>query len=397
MDADNHDLDRFSRYLFLTLSALILLGVTMVYSSSYILAKEMYDNSAYYFYRQVIYLVISLVLFFIISKTKISFWLKYAQLINALAIIGLMLTFIPSFGNTVKGASRWFTFGGVGVQPGEFVKYTIALASVRVFESFYDWDVKERTLNLVGLLLPLLLLINQPDFGTFTICFIIMATSCFYSNFPRKPFYLSLISGILIGIPILISQEYRVRRLFAFLDPWKNARTSGFQVIQSYLAFANGSWFGQGLGNSNEKLFYLPESHNDFIFSVIGEELGFMGVFLVVSLFVVLLYVGFRLALFLTSRKSFILVSTVFFAIGVQVFLNMGVVLGLLPTKGLNLPFISSGGSSLIANFFALGLVMSAVNDEKKKIVKNDISTYNDHSSFDSFASNQSNLYSQNL
>ena len=143
------------------------------------------------------------------------------------------------------------------------------------------------------------------------------------------------------------------------MDPWKNPKTSGFQIIQSYLAFANGSFSGQGLGNSNEKLFYLPEAHNDFIFSVIGEELGFLGVFLIIAMFVCLIYFGYKFALQLNSRLAFILASTVMFSLGLQSVLNMGVVLGLLPTKGLNLPFISYGGSSMISSAILFGFLLS--------------------------------------
>ena len=164
-----------------------------------------------------------------------------------------------------------------------------------------------------------------------------------------------------MGICFLFTASYRIKRILTFLDPWKNPKTSGFQIIQSYLAFANGSLFGQGLGNSNEKLFYLPEAHNDFIFSVIGEELGFIGVFCIVILFLSALYLGFKLALQMKKRPALILASSAIFILGLQSFLNMAVVLGLLPTKGLNLPFISYGGSSLLSNFLGIGLLCSAV------------------------------------
>ena len=248
-------------------------------------------------------------------------------------------------------------------------------------------SVKQRWLKGSLLALPLLLLILQPDFGTFTICFILMAMVCFLSSFPRKIFYSSLVLGVLAIVPILLAKPYRVRRLFAYLDPWKNPQTSGFQIIQSYLAFANGSIFGTGLGNSNEKLFYLPEAHNDFIFSVIGEELGFLGVFIVVALFMLLIFFGLRLVTKLEKRSSIILATSLIFALGLQASLNMGVVLGLLPTKGLNLPFISAGGSSLIANLFAVGLFLSAIVQRKKEL-----NSLNGHNTFDQFRSSNNNF-----
>lgn len=177
------------------------------------------------------------------------------------------------------------------------------------------------------------------------------------SSFPRKYFYYSLIAGGMGGVFILFSQAYRVKRLLTYLDPWKNPQGSGFQIIQSYMAFANGSAFGQGLGNSNEKLFYLPEAHNDFIFSVIGEELGFIGVFLIICLFIAFIYFGFKLVLQVRDRVGIILSSAIIFVLGLG-HSRYGSCIGTSSTKGLNLPFISYGGSSLICNFFGIGLLL---------------------------------------
>ena len=373
-------IDRSQKIFLGVLSAIIVLGIVMVYSSSYIYARDIYGDSAHYIYRQVLFLSVSIPMCWVISKTKITFWLKYGWFFHLGVCLALLAAFIPGLGNHVKGANRWLSFGGFSLQPGEMVKYSVLLVAVPFFENFFDMDVKERTLKGSLLALPLLLLILQPDFGTFSICFLLMATVCFLSSFPRKIFYSSLVIGILAIIPILFAKAYRVRRLFAYLDPWKNPQTSGFQIIQSYLAFANGSIFGTGLGNSNEKLFYLPEAHNDFIFSVIGEELGFVGVFVVVSLFMLLIFFGFRLVTRLEKRSSSLLATSVIFALGLQAFLNMGVVLGLLPTKGLNLPFISAGGSSLLANFFAIGLFLSAVVQRKKEL-----NSVRGHNTFDQF------------
>lgn len=382
MDETISQIDRSQKIFLGVLSALIVLGVVMVYSSSYIYARDIYGNSAHYFYRQLLFLGLSIPVCWLISKTKITFWLKYGWFFHLGVCLLLVSTFIPGLGNHVKGANRWLNIGSFSIQPGEMVKYSVLLVAVPFFEGFFEMSTKERWVKGGLMALPLLLLILQPDFGTFTICFILMAMVCFLSSFPRKIFYSSLVVGVLGIIPILLAKPYRVRRLFAYLDPWKNPQTSGFQIIQSYLAFANGSIFGTGLGNSNEKLFYLPEAHNDFIFSVIGEELGFAGVTIVVSLFMLLIFFGLRLVTKLEQRTSAILATAVIFALGLQASLNMGVVLGLLPTKGLNLPFISAGGSSLIANFFAVGLFLSAVVQRKKELT-----TLSASNSFDQFRS----------
>jgi cell division protein FtsW len=238
----------------------------------------------------------------------------------------------------------------------------VCLAAIYYFNKYNYYELKQKLLHSLHFIIPLVLLIVQPDFGTFSITAMLITFACFLSDFPRKIFYSITSVGFIGAFGILISAPYRVKRLMVFLDPWSDPQNSGFQIIQSYLAFANGHVFGQGVGNSNEKLFYLPEAHNDFILSVIGEELGFVGVLFIVLLFISFTFLGFRLALTPRSRTNQQIISCMIFAISTQAFLNMGVVLGLLPTKGLNLPFISSGGSSLVANLVALGVVFSCLN-----------------------------------
>ncbi len=338
----------------------------MVYSSSYIYAKEVYGDSAHYFIRQLIFLAVSFVGALVVARTKFRFWIKYGPVLNWMVTALIVMTFIPGFAVEIKGAHRWISLGQFSFQPGELLKYTIGLASISFFSRFETpWRQlvkKDLGWGLANLLIPLVLVVIQPDFGTFTICLVIMGFVCFLSPFPRAFFWTSGVAAVAVAIPVLLAQPYRVQRLFAYLDPWKNAQGSGFQIIQSYLAFANGSLIGLGLGNSNEKLFYLPEAHNDFIFSVLGEEAGFLGVLIVIALFVALMYLGFRMALQQKDERAVLLASMVIFVLSLQVVLNMGVVLGLLPTKGLNLPLISYGGSSLISNFFGLGLFFSVLN-----------------------------------
>jgi cell division protein FtsW len=365
------DLDRLVKVFLSTLAIIITIGLIMVWSASFILASEMFGSSYHYIVRQLIYLCLSIGVAFTVSRTKYTFWIKYGYIVNIVASLIVSLTIIKGVGSAAKGASRWLSFGGMSLQPGEIVKFTVILSAVSFFENWNKMDTKERLKHGGSLFLPLALLIKQPDFGSFSICFVVISFVCFMSSFPRKYFYYSLIAGFTGGVLILFSQAYRVKRMLTYLDPWKNAQGSGFQIIQSYMAFANGSAFGQGLGNSNEKLFYLPEAHNDFIFSVIGEELGFVGVFLIVCLFIAFIYFGFKLILQVGDRVGIILGSAIVFVLGFQALLNMGVVLGLLPTKGLNLPFISYGGSSLICNFFGIGLLLSVVKGYRDQLQGN--------------------------
>lgn len=354
-------MDKLTKYFLIDLFLIILIGIMMVYSSSYIYAKEVMGSSIHFLLKQLFFLVLGVLLALIISKTKFQFWIKHIYILNILALIILFLTLTP-LGISIKGSSRWINFFGFTLQPAEFMKYSILLVATKYFNYFDTYSIKQRWIYLLNLIVPLILLILQPDFGSFSISMAIIMFACFMSNFSRKYFY-GLISTSLIGIiAVLFAAPYRVKRFFTFLDPWSDPQNSGFQIIQSYLAFANGHIFGEGIGNSNEKLFYLPEAYNDFIFSVIGEELGFFGVFVIALMFIFFIYFGFKIAVQLDISLNSNFMATVVFAIGIQAFLNMAVVLGLLPTKGLNLPFISYGGSSLVANLMMIGLFIAAKN-----------------------------------
>jgi len=357
--------DKYKTLFILNLVAIILVGLIMVYSSSYIVSIDMTGSSFHVIFKQIVFLIIGSVLSYIISSTRFSFWWKSAQFWHICAFVLLLMTFVPGLAVTVKGASRWVNLGGFYFQPSEILKYSIVLVAIRFFESFHAENFKTNMTNFLLMIGPAFFLIKQPDFGTFSIIFTTIFFIAFLSSFSRKYFYLSLVSGALALVSILIAAPYRVKRIMTYLNPWADPQNSGFQIIQSYLAFANGAITGQGLGNSQEKLFYLPEAYNDFIFSVLGEELGLIGVFFVSLLFVSFLYIGFKLSVQSQKRNVVIFISSIVFIICLQAFLNMGVVLGLLPTKGLNLPFISYGGSSMVANLIAIGFMFSALKSEE--------------------------------
>lgn len=361
MQDANNRLEKLTNYFLINVFFLTLFGVIMVFSASYMYATENMGNSYFFLSKQLIFIALGLVIALVFSKLKILYLYKQAYKINAFFGFLLTLTLVPGIGVMMKGSKRWLNLGFMNLQPGEFLKFTLMLAAIRYFENFNNYSPKQRALYMAGLVYPLGIFVLQPDFGTFFISALIIGFIAFLSSFPRKYFYASLVMGFIGASGILISAPYRVKRLLTFLDPWKDPRGSGFQVIQSFLAFANGSFFGQGLGNSNEKLFYLPEAYNDFIFSVVGEELGFIGVIATAIMFVSFIFIGFKMAISLKSRVGSIMISAIIFAIGFQAFMNMGVVLGVLPTKGLNLPFISYGGSSMVANLGALGLIFACL------------------------------------
>ena len=348
---------------FLTfISIIIVFGIVMVYSASYIYGKEIVGSSHYFAIKQIGFVILGSAISFIIYKTKISFWYKYSILLNIFFTVLTSLTLTPLFGVTIKGAHRWLKIGDIRLlQPAEFLKMSVLISALYFFEEFEKLDSNQRTKYTLTLIAPLAILLMQPDFGTFFICLLGIGFAGFISSFPRKYFFSMLVSLFIFGLTMLFMAPYRVKRLFSYLDPWKDPQNSGFQIIQSYLAFANGHITGQGIGNSNEKLFYLPEAHNDFILSVIGEEVGLIGITILVLMFLSVICLGFKMSLNSNNRQSSLIVASATFILGIQVFLNMGVVLGLLPTKGLNLPFVSYGGSSMLANFVTIGIIASAV------------------------------------
>lgn len=359
--SENNRLEKLTNYFLINTFFIIVFGIIMVFSASYMYATENMGSSYFFVLKQIVFIVIGLLVALTFSKLKILFLYKQAYKINAFFSFILTLTLVPGLRVAIKGSKRWLNLGFMHLQPGEFLKYTLMLAAIRYFENFNNYNPRQRIIYLSGLVYPLTIFIVQPDFGTFFISSLIIGFIAFLSSFPRKYFYSALVVGMIGAFGILISAPYRVTRLLTFLDPWKDPRGAGFQVIQSFLAFASGSFFGQGLGNSQEKLFYLPEAYNDFIFSVVGEELGLLGVIATVLMFISFIFIGFKMSISLKSRVGGILVATIIFAIGFQAFMNMGVVLGVLPTKGLNLPFISYGGSSMVANLAALGLIFACL------------------------------------
>jgi cell division protein FtsW len=358
---ENFRLEKLTNYFLINVFFLMLFGVIMVFSASYMYATENMGSSYFFLTKQLIFIAAGFLVALVFARFKILYLYKQAYKINAMLCVLLTLTLVPGISMVIKGSRRWLNLGFMNLQPGEFIKYSLMLASIRFFENFNSYTPKQRCLYFSGIVYPLTIFVVQPDFGTFFICSMVIGFIAYLSSFPRKYFYTTLVVGMIGAFGILISAPYRMKRVMTFLDPWKDPRGSGFQVIQSFLAFANGSFFGQGLGNSKEKLFYLPEAYNDFIFSVVGEELGFIGVVVTIFMFLSFIFIGFKLALSLKSRVGSIMISTIIFTIGFQAFLNMGVVLGVLPTKGLNLPFVSYGGSSMVANLAALGLIIACL------------------------------------
>lgn len=253
MQNANNRLEKLTNYFLLNVFFITLFGVIMIFSASYMYAKENMGNSYYFLYKQLIYITLGLGIAFVFSRLKILYIFKQAYKVNLIFSALLTLTLVPGIGTMIKGSKRWINIGFFNLQPGEFLKYTLMFAAIRYFENFNNYTPKQRILYLAGLVYPLAIFVIQPDFGTFFISSMIIGFIAFLSTFPRKYLYTVLVTGVIAAIGIMISAPYRVKRLLTFLDPWKDPRGSGFQVIQSFLAFANGSITGQGLGNSKDR------------------------------------------------------------------------------------------------------------------------------------------------
>jgi len=351
--------------LLVTVLILLSVGLIMVYSASYIFAAERTGDGYYFIKRQLGFSVLGLTFlaFFSMFDFRRLNWLGYPLVI--LSTILLLIVLIPGVGTKVGGAQRWFRIGSLGFQPGEIFKLSViffmATRMSRKFDRVSSF-VAGTLGNLVVLLPGILLLLIQPDLGSTIITVAVVLSLMTVSNVPLRYLMGLILVGSITFAGLIMSTPYRLARFTAFLDPWEDPMGSGFQVLQSLVGLTNGGTFGVGLGNGKEKLFFLPESHNDFIFAVIGEELGFSGVALIILLFSVVLFRGFKISKSLLIKRE---MFSALLSIGVtvlilsQAFTNMAVVLGLLPTKGLNLPFLSYGGTSLVVNLAAIGVLLS--------------------------------------
>lgn len=352
----------FDVYLFFTTLLLILIGIMMIFSSSAILAKERYGDTYYFLKKEIFYFVLGLVILFTTKNISYRLYAKFVYPIFFGAIGLMALCYIPGISHSAGGASRWIKIGGVTMQPSEWVKIA-AIVLVAYLISKKRETIKEFTkgfLPIVGLSGVLIaMILGQKDLGSA----FVLGTVVFIMLFVAGTKTRYLVGSIVAATPVLyfliFSVSFRKRRILAFLDPWKYKLDYGFQIIQSYVAFKSGGLTGVGLGESKQKLFYLPEAHTDFIFSVLGEEFGMVGVTTVALLFLFFVYRGVKIAQKTKDLFGLFLALGLTSLIGLQAFINFGVVMGILPTKGLALPFISYGGSSLVASMAAVGILLN--------------------------------------
>lgn len=334
----------------------------MTYSSSAMYAQHVYQNSLHFILRQIIYVSIGTFVLFCTAAVPLTFWKNYSRGIILFSISLLVVVFMPVLGRTAGGAQRWIDLGVFNFQPAEFAKIAVCLyltdylARKKKFIRSGGMGVFVPPLILVGMICALCLL--QPDLGS--TAFIVMMTSllCFLAGIRMR----YVVGAALILTPafyfLVMRVPYRLSRVTAYLNPWDDPQGSGFQIIQSFLAFGLGGIQGAGLGQGMQKLFYLPSSYNDFIFSVIGEELGLIGTTCVVLLYVTIFICGIRLSRRVVHDYEKLLVIALSFSIVLQAIIHMLVTTGLTPTKGLPLPFVSFGGTSMVFSLMAVGLIL---------------------------------------
>ncbi len=349
------------KWILFAVVGLLALGMTMVLSTSYLYSQERYADGTYFFRKQMIALAMGAALLVICSLLSTAFYRRFAYPLLAISFIILVLVLFPGIGAARGGARRWIMLAGFAFQPSELAKLALI---IYLAHSMAKKEAMIRTFS-VGVLPHLIVagafsvvLLLEPDFGSVLILSMLLYSMLFIGG---VKIYHLLATG-LMALPLLIyvmmTAEYRLRRLMSFLDPWSDAAGSGFHVIQSLIAFGSGQLTGRGLGESRQKLFYLPEAHTDFVYSVIGEELGLLGALLVLALFGVIILRGLQLSAKIEEPFDQYLAFGITVLLGLQALIHMGVVMGLMPTKGLVLPFISYGGSAMVLNLMEAGILL---------------------------------------
>lgn len=374
----------YDAWLLTVLLFLIGLGLIMVASSSITIADRQYHDPLYYFWHQIVATCIGLTLAFITLKLPITVWQKLSVSLLIVGFIFLVLVLIPGIGREVNGSMRWIGIGSVTLHASEPVKICVIayLAGYlvrhgqQVRESFFGFM---RPIIVLTLIAGLLLL--EPDYGACVVLFVTALGMLFMGGVPLSRFFAWVLVAMTALFSLAVLSPYRLQRLMSFSDPWKDPFDSGFQLTQALIAFGRGDWFGVGLGGSVQKLFYLPEAHTDFVFAVLAEELGLFGSVLVIFLFCFVVWRAFVIG-YVAERVGNLF--SAYFAygigliIGIQTFINIGVNMGVLPTKGLTLPLMSYGGNSIIVTCVLFGILLriESENTQAQRSIINEVNPY---------------------
>ena len=353
---------RYDRVLLMIVLVLMGIGIVMVYSASVVTAELQFGDGTYYLKRQLGFMAIGLLLMVTAMNLPYQLLERYAVLFMGISVLLLILALIPGISSSAKGASRWLNLGFIRLQPSEAVKLSL-IVYLSAYLSQHQHELHRfRTawlpnIGLVGLIS--LLLMVQPDFGSTVICGSMLMLMVWAAG--GRNLHVTLLGGVGLALATaaIAHKAYRMKRLMAFLSPESDPQGVAYQINQALISFGSGEWTGLGLGASHQKLLYLPDAHTDFIFSIIGEELGLAGATLIVTLFVLFLWRGLRVARQASHSFGALLAFGLTAMIACQACVNMAVVMAMLPTKGLTLPFISYGGSSLLILSVSAGILLN--------------------------------------
>lgn len=354
--------------LLISVIAISIFGIIMIYSSSNIWAEYKFNDAFKYLKMQGLFLIVGIVLMIIISKIPYKYYLDKANIILVICFVLLILVLIPGIGKIRNGSRSWFGVGGLGIQPSEFMKLALI-----IFISKYLHKNERNNISIKKDILPILfitlltfgLIMLQPDFGTGVIIVMSIIGILFISGLKMRFFIIAGIFGTMGAVALILIAPYRFERILSFINPWVDPLGTGFQAIQSLFAIGPGGLLGLGLGNSIQKHFYLPEPQTDFIFAIISEELGFLGVLIVSALFLTIIYRGMKISLNAKDLFSKYLSFGITFSLAFQALLNLMVVVSLIPITGVTLPFLSYGGSSLLITLCSMGILLNISRYQK--------------------------------
>lgn len=354
----------YDNLLIVSIFGLLIIGLMMVASSSVMISTKYFHQPFHFLVKQSCYLSVGLIVGLMIVRTESSFWEKVSVPLLMICFFLLLVVLIPGIGRSVNGSRRWLGFGPIGIQVSELAK----LAMIFYVSGYLVRQKAAIHEGILGFVKPMLvlgvfsvLLLLEPDFGSTVVISGTVMAMLFLAGV-RLRYYVGLVLAVLGALVFLaLSSPYRVARLTAFLDPWADQYNSGYQLTQSLIAFGRGGWSGLGLGESIQKLMYLPEAHTDFLFAVLAEEFGLLGILVVIALYSILVFRGLSIAYSAHTQSrlfaSFVAYGLTFW-LALQASINMGVNAGLLPTKGLTLPLLSYGGASMVINCMVLALLL---------------------------------------
>jgi cell division protein FtsW len=343
---------------------LSLIGCIFIYSSSSVYALEKCGSANYFVIKQIIGFIIGCIGLIVLQFIPSSIIKKLCPYTLLLTMGMTALTFIPIFARRIHG--RWISIGGIAFQPSEFLKMTLLLY-VSYIMTKKDWSQASFLRDYIPLLIiisiPCCLILAQPDFGLTVTLALTIFMMFFLASFRLQHLSLSLLVLVPAAVSLMLLKPYRLKRILVFLNPWEDPLGSGFQIIQSLIAVGSGHLLGLGIGYSRQKFFYLPMQHTDFIFSVMAEEVGFIGTTVIIGLYILLLYYGLRISWHINDKFSSLVIAGFSMVTSLQAIINIAVTTGLVPTKGIGLPFVSYGNTSLVCNLLMVGIVINLVRE----------------------------------